>query len=320
MNENLKVSEETSNPQLVCTLFEGHYHLGLAVLLNSMLRGGFKGLFWAAYRGQIPQWTSVLKEVGPERFEFENGATLQFEKLGTDIHFANYKPDFILNLIRRGIATDKVWYFDPDITIRCSWSFFDKWLDCGVALCSEIVNGSMPELHPLRCFWVEAAEREGWGPPINLQNRYYNSGFVGLKISDIALLERWKHAMEVAAHNGPDPKAFMKGTREEMFYIMDQDALNLAVMYTEGPFSTIGPEGMGFAPGGFTMYHSVGASKPWRKPFLKSALRGDPPGNGDKHFLSCADGPIRPFSSVQLKAMRFSLAIGTLIGRLYRRG
>jgi hypothetical protein len=312
-------SEFVGHDQVVCTLFEGHYHIGLAVLLNSMLHGGFNGLVWAGYRGSLPPWTTQLQEIGPERFELANGASLQFEKLNITTHFTNYKPDFMLDLIHRGIATKLLWYIDPDITVRCSWQFFERWAGFGIALCSEIINGSMPERHPLRCMWVQAAQRAGWGEPTSPQLRYFNGGFIGMNIADASFLERWKKAMELAEHVGMDPSAFMKGSREDAFYASDQDALNLATMYTREPISAIGPEGMGFVPGGFTLYHSVGSFKPWRKPFLKSALRGDPPGNGDKHFLSCAAGPIQPYSPRELNRMRRSLAIGTIIGRFYRR-
>jgi hypothetical protein len=77
---------------------------------------------------------------------------------------------------------------------------------------------------------------------------------------------------------------------------------------------------MGFEPGGFTMYHSVGAPKPWRKAFLRSALQGDRPSNAEKHFLQCAGGPIQPYTPAQLKSLRRSAAIAAFFGRFYRRG
>src|ERR1700721_3077236 len=89
-----------SHPQVVCTLIEGHYQLGLAALVNSMLRGGFAGLVWAGYRGELPLWTTQLRAIGPELFELPNGARLGFEKLSPGVHFANYKPEFMLHLIQ----------------------------------------------------------------------------------------------------------------------------------------------------------------------------------------------------------------------------
>jgi hypothetical protein len=117
-----------------------------------------------------------------------------------------------------------------------------------------------------------------------------------------------------------DVSAFMKGSREDIFYACDQDTLNLAAVYAEERLSHIGPECMGFVPGGFTLYHSVGTPKPWRKAFVPSALQGNPPSNSEKHFLACAGGPIRVYTSGQLRQLSRWTALAGLIGRFYRRG
>jgi hypothetical protein len=318
-SESANASEVPGHEQVVCTLFEGHYHFGLGALVNSILNGGFSGLVWAGYRGELPPWTTQLRSIGPGLFELPNGAQLGFEKLSPGVHFANYKPDFMLHLIRNGTARKQLWYVDPDITVRCSWKFFERWAEFGVSLCSDITNGSMPVRHPLRCMWVEVARKAGWGEPVSPQARYFNSGFVGLGVANASFLRRWKDAIGLVEQSGTDLNAFMPGSREDPFYAADQDALNLTAMYATEPISAIGPEGMGFVPGGFTMYHSVGSPKPWKKPFLRSALSGVPPSNGDKHFLACARGPIQPYSAGELKRMRVSAALASLIGRFYKR-
>ncbi len=305
--------------EVVCTLFEGHYHIGFAVLLNSILRGGFAGLVYAGHRGDLPPWTAQLKPLGERLFELPNGARLAFEQLSPGVHFTNHKPEFLLDLIDRGIATKYLWYFDPDITVRCSWQFYRRWVTFGVCLCSEIINGAMPPRHPLRCMWVEAARQAGLGEPVSEQTRYFNGGFIALDIQQASFLERWQKMMQVAAEQGADLSGFMKGSRENPFYASDQDALNLTTMYAEEPISAIGPEGMGFEVGGFTMYHSVGSPKPWAKNFLKLAWQADPPNNVDKHFFECAAGPIHPFAPGELKAKLRAVKVGALIGRFYRR-
>jgi hypothetical protein len=318
-NDAITLGPHPRSDQVVCTLFEGHYHFGVGALFNSLVTGGFRGLLWAGYRGTLPPWTNQLTEVGEQLFQLPNGAQIKFEKLDIEVHFTNYKPDLMLDLIRRGVATKLLWYFDPDITVQCSWGFLLRWAKRGVSICSEITNGYMPEKHPVRCMWEDAARDAGWGPPVTAQTRYYNAGFIGLDIAYASFLKRWKFAIEIATQTGVDLKDFMLGTREDAYFCVDQDSLNLTTMYATEPISAIGPEGMGFIHGGFTMFHMVGSPKPWNKKYFLSALRGIPPGRGDKHFLASAKAPIRLYSPGKLRLMRLDASAGALIGRFYSR-
>jgi hypothetical protein len=312
-------STSLQSDQVVCTLYEGHYHYGLAGLVNSLVRGGFTGLIWVGYRGPLPPWIHQLQKLGELLYALPGGGKISFEALGTGVHFTNYKPDFLLHLIERNISTKYLWYFDPDITVRCSWRFMTDWIRQGITLCEEITNGTMPANHPLRLMWVEAARESGWSEPLAERNRYYNGGFIGFHVEQKAIASLWKSGLVFADSSGSSLNCFMKGQREDTFYIADQDALNLALMYTTAPLSTIGPEGMGFVPGGFTMYHSVGSPKPWRKSFLRYALRAIPPTNNDKHFLAMMEGPIRPYSPMTLRWKKLTCSIASLIGRFYAR-
>jgi hypothetical protein len=304
--------------QVVCSLFEGDFHLGLAALINSIVRGGFKGLFWIGCRGVLPPWTARLKRREDGLYEV-GGALLGFETIENNRHFGQYKPEFLTRAIDQGIARKLIWYFDPDITVRCAWSFFEMWARHGVCLCQEIAMGTMPARHPFRCEWIRMAREDGWGEPLRDQERYYNSGFVGLDIAHRAFPDQWIAALRMVNRNGIPPHQFQKGNRSQVLYTIDQDTMNIATMYADVPFSTIGPEGMGFAGGGFTMYHAVSVPKPWRRKYLHSLLEGTPPNNADKHFLQCADGPLFPYSAWTLKSMKLRAAIAALLGRFYRK-
>jgi hypothetical protein len=304
--------------QVICTLYEGDFYLGVGTLINSIVRGGFKGLFWIGCRGELPKWIDQLKRREDGLFEIGE-ARMGFEKIEGERHFGQFKPEFMVRTIERGIAGRYIWYFDPDITVRCSWSFYEMWVRYGVCLCQDVTMSTMPSRHPFRCAWTEMAKQEGWGEPLRAQERYYNSGFVGLDIAHRAFLDQWIGAIRIANKNGVTPGQFQKGDRSRVFYTVDQDTLNIAAMYADAPLSTVGPEGMGFAGSGFTMYHSVSVPKPWRKKFLSSLLRGSPPTNGDKHFLQCADGPLRIYSRWELNNKRLRAGLAALLGRFYRK-
>jgi hypothetical protein len=212
---------------------------------------------------------------------------------------------------------DYLWYFDPDIFLRAKWSFFSKWRRYGIALCQDIVNNNLPANAPLRREWVEIASSIGLGNPQPL-NHYLNGGMIGVAAVHAEFLRVWKRLIEHAGELGCDLKAFMPGDREMPFHASDQDALNVAAMYSEFPLSTLGPQGMGFVPGDVKMYHTVG-QKPWRGSFLLRALAGNPPSSAMKFFLTQVSSPIRAYSWLELAAKRIACSTASFIGRFYAR-
>ena len=308
-----------THDEVICTLYEGDFHYGVAALANSLVSNGFRGLIWVGYRGELPAWTKKLQTRSDGLFEV-GGATLAFEKSAVEMHFTQFKPEFMATLFRRGIARKRLWYFDPDITVRCSWNFFERWSGFGIALCEDITMGTMPSTHPIRCVWRQVARAAGWGDPVREQDRYYNAGFIGVNRDFLGFLTTWQSAIDLARSHGAGANVLKDGPRDFAFNTPDQDALNIAAMYSDAPLSAIGPEGMGFIPGGFTMYHSPGQIKSWRKKFLLHTLSGVPPSNADKHYLQNVQGPICPYSPVRLRSLRMGAAISAAIGRFYHKG
>lgn len=305
---------------LVCTLFEGHYHFGLGALLNSLVQAGFQGCVTAGYRGALPPWIDQLKAGGNGRYEITDGAFVEFVPIDTRIHFGNFKPQFMKQLLGRHPGCKYIFYFDPDIVIRVSWPFFIDWVSRGIALCEDI-NGEMPENHPMRHQWMDLASATGMSNPRPL-NRYYNSGFAGLPARFAGFLDLWEQTMLMAENCGLDIGVFGgAGVRDRTypFHMPDQDALNIALMFSNYPLTTLGPSGMGFAPGAAAMYHAIGAPKPWRKDMIVSAIGGVPPTAADKAYVASTANPIRLYSPLGRARRRTECTLGAALGRFYRR-
>lgn len=304
----------------VCTLFEGDYHFGLAALANSLVRAGFAGTIWAGYRGPLPPWLDQLRRENGEgeKYLVSDQVRLAFIPLETDWHFTNYKPQFMLNLLDGEARSSKyLWYFDPDIFLRCKWSYFEGWQNHGIALCEEIVNYNLAENSVLRLQWVESGIQMKLGEARRL-GQYFNGGMVGVPSAYIDFLNLWKHILKEINGMGYDLRKSKPTAADMPFSATDQDALNMAAMYTNRPLATMGPEAMGFVPSGFTMYHAVGR-KPWRGSLLLRALAGEPPSGATKFYFTQVSSPIRVYSSVQLYAKLLASRMATFIGRFYRR-
>jgi hypothetical protein len=306
---------------VVCSLFEGDYHLGAAVLVNSLLRVGFKGRFRFGYRGGLPPWCNQLEKISEDgEFLLNNETLIKFERLEVECHLTNYKPQYCRTIFETDSTAQRLFYFDPDIVTGSVWNFYQQWADLGVALCEEIVNGTMPSDHPIRRMWIEFMRKRGKDEPRRQISRYYNGGFVGLTRQRKGFLDLWLHILNEAAADGLKLDRFMDGNRSLPFFASDQDALNVTCMYTEEELATIGPEGMGFTGGGFTMDHANQGIKPWRKSFLLEALSGRPPLPVDRYYLMhAAGGPIHPLGAWDLRWRRITCQIALGIGRFYRK-
>lgn len=311
----------------VCTLYEGHYHLGLAALANSLHAIGFEGTIWVGFRGTPPPWVPGIS-VSDNEFSFTcaEGLDLRFIRLETKAHLTNYKPDFMLMVAERSPETTSLIYLDPDIVVRAPWSFFNEWIDTGVAAVED-VNSPLDDSHPRRAAWRRYFEPHD----LLLQNRssvYANGGFLALKRSDFAFLKLWQTIQTLMAPAvGGLSAANISGGKMQAgqshpsfcFNKTDQDALNIALMAWTGKISLMSGDAMDFKSGGYVMSHALGAPKPWKKSFIQEALRGFPPSRADKEFWQHVAAPIEVYPSAVASRRRFTLAIASFIGRFYRR-
>jgi hypothetical protein len=300
---------------IVCTLFEGHYEIGLAAFLNSLSKSGFCGITAVGYRGALPRWAlNCVDRQGYMEFRLSNQISVQFFKLETKNHFANCKAQFMLDLWQNSFCdADAMFYFDPDITIQCKWEFFEQWIRAGVALCAD-VGSDYSENHPLRHAWREYFSREGIELKVP-QRTYFNSGFVGLERKNVAFLETWLHLQRLVWPAVGGPETWEVGDRTFLFHRPDQDPFNAATMLSEIPLSCMGRDAMGFEAGGYTMAHSIGP-KPWKKNMLKLAiLKGKFPLYSDKQFFANLDKPIKPIHPLKLFLKKLDLIAASALGR-----
>ncbi|MBC7888328.1 MAG: hypothetical protein H7Z13_10610 [Ferruginibacter sp.] len=322
-------------PSAICTLFEGHYHYGLAALANSLYKEGFRGSIYVGFRGDIPPWASAAKNNpalqwrDASTLEVADGMQLHFLPVDTDYHLTNYKPDFMLKLWD-GPAADakRMFYFDPDIVVVRSWLLFEEWVTCGVAL-SEDVNSPLSKNHPRRVAWRRYFGSKGI--PLNFRDIIYvNGGFIGLSLANRSFLDLWKKVQETMAPfigglNRSIFKADHLALLEEAggpfspFVKTDQDALNATVEAWDDEVSFISKEGMGFESGFILMYHALGDPKPWRWKPMRSALDGRPPRMVDIQFWNSVSGPIVAKSEKEVYWHKFAIKMTAGIGRFYKR-
>ena len=227
------------------------------------MKAGYAGTVWAGYRGALPPWVVQLKRIDGETDAFwvADKVRLVFVKLDISIHLTNYKPEFMLNLLsNQACDCEYLWYFDPDIFLRASWSFFADWQSNGIALCQEIANNILPPDAPLRQSWVRAAASIGYTNPHPLYH-YYNGGLAGVPREYSDFLTTWKDMIELAGSKYCDLGEFNQRNPETPFNSCDQDCLNVAAMYSKFPLSTLGPQAMGFTADNQGISAKIGLEK-----------------------------------------------------------
>ncbi len=312
-------------PFFVCTLFEKQYHYGVAALLNSLYLNNYRGAVFAGYKGSLPAWCASSKK--DPKVLWEEATTLEiaedfrvhFLPVKDDLHLTFYKPYFMLALFKmEGDNADGIVYFDPDIVIKSRWSAFEAWMSHGVALVQESVN--MPATHPFRGEWekvIHTTNRQ----TIRSLHAYINGGFCGVGRQNVEFLMVWKEMIEITTkHFNLAPTRWKQvGYRTHPFFNADQDILNIAAMCCHSSISESGLDGMDLIPGGSVMSHALGSPKPWKKKFIRSALRGIGPRLADKGFWQYSTGPVQLYKKTFLTIKWIKISISSFISRFYKR-
>ncbi|MEA5573043.1 hypothetical protein [Calothrix sp. UHCC 0171] len=307
----------------VCTLCEKDYHYGVGVLTNSLYQRGFRGVMWVGYRGKLPSWAESGEAVkNYHELSIGEGCLIRFVELDTPKHFAFYKPDFMWQILQQyAPEVDAVFYFDPDIVNKAHWNFYQRWVQRGIAICGDcwyLVAANDPR----RLAWQEFAESQGFTCQRDLEY-HYNSGFIGVHRNHRDFLTLWQKLIETGDKQKISDLSLFDYddyTDGYPYLYSDQTYMNLALMLSTEPLSTIGPEGMDFLPGGTIMSHAIAPNvKPWRKKFIRSVLDGSAPTITDKLYWQNSQTPIQLYSSIKHKQQQLALLIASAIGRFIRR-
>lgn len=313
----------------ICTLFEGHYHHGVAALANSLYEQGYRGALYVGYKGSLPAWAAAATEnpalawLGARTLPAAADLQLHFLPLSTANHLSNYKPNFLLSLWdgpARG--AEAMYYFDPDIVVSTPWSQFEEWVGAGIALCED-VNSPLGHFHPIRVKWRAYFSERGLALRFK-EATYANSGFVGVSAQNRSFLTLWQRVQELQAPaiGGLDQSSFTENIPLPFapFGKTDQDAMNATIeAWEDGHASYVGKEGMAFLPGAPLMTHALGSPKPWDREPLRLALAGQPPRPADRDYWRVANRLISTQPAGLVKQRKFTIQLASLIGRFYGR-
>jgi hypothetical protein len=309
-----------SGPDVVCTLAEGSYFNGLAALTNSLVRAGFRGSIVVGYRRGKPTWLkAVEKDRTFDAYLVTPQVRIHFVEVPGTWHLANHKGHLMKQVFSEIVPdAETVYFFDTDIVIKHSWDTFAAWAREGVVLVLDIADSYMSPHHVYRQAWRSLAAKQA--RKCRDFTGYVNSGCVGINRAYAEFATVWAALMEELERSGADMQKMKNLTGPLEFTRMDQDVLNATIMATDTPIALLGFEAMGFFPyTGAFMPHAIFQKKPWIRNYIVDALRGFPPSRSYLAFWEFVDGPIRPFSRLELKKKKTQVAIARFIGLLHTR-
>ncbi len=318
------------NKTAVCTVFEGHYHKGVVVLINSLYANGFEGTIWAGIKGELPPWAKISsKENEIEIMQITDNLSIKFLHFAKNDYLPWIKPEFICDILDKyEPEAERIIYLDCDIIVKCPFSYFEKWSTFGIMLCED-VNSPISITNPLRYEWVEYFKK--FGVTVRRDtDQYVNGGFIGLDRKYKGFLTAWRHiqdlvlqdlnAIKIDLHNITKVSDKVSGLndRNYMFYRTDQDALNVSKDSTDFPLAVADRNAMDFASIGFIMSHAIGTSKPWVKNFLYYVVKkGQRPKTTDRIFFDYIDTPLKLYSNREKFLKKTHLKLATALGRVF---
>ncbi len=302
----------------VClTLYEGDYVWGVGALANSLYRAGFRGTLVVGWRGELPPWLPVeLPDSG--RWQPAEGFELRFLSLPDEVGVHQLKPWAMLRVFDHiAPEADKVFLFDADALVVARWPYFEALVEAGAALVLDHWFPRVAWQHPWRRAWAELCREAGY--PVREVEDAYISAFCGVAREHRALVEAWWRLTETLHRERPEISGqFKPGDRmTDPFHGTDQDLLAAAVMATDVPICTLGPEAFGFTGSPHTMLHPKGRGKPWRGSALMRLLRrGRGPDLYARNFRRYLDAPIEVFPPRRRRRHKLDIAVAGLLARM----
>ena len=304
---------------IVCTVFEGAYHYGVAGLANSLYACGYRGVLYAGYRGTLPPWAEPARTdaAGHTLYAVAEGLDIRFAPQATGQILANIKPDLMKEAWSHYPEAEFMFYIDCDILLKSRWNYLEEWAGYGVALVEDMASPIAPS-HPLRQQWRAYYARFGVDY-VPKDDVYVNGGFVGLHRRYRDFADCWQRMQEYMNEATGLRQQIKIADRWNLFHNTDQDALNVAKDLTEH-VSIMGPPAMDFRYYGYVMSHATGRKKPWTVSYLREIiLHGSRPGYADKQYWQHVEGPIQLFSPFTATRKRLALRFASFIGRFFTR-
>lgn len=295
---------------VVCTITSKSFHPGTGALLNSIASSGYTGAIYVAYTDEQPSWSARASDL-LKQFEIN----LEWIKFKSNV-LPHYQKVEVIARSFSEVSRENVFYIDSDIIIRKSWDFFEDWVESGIALCSDVKFIGMGERHPMRYYWEQLLQREGFTS--RPTKGYANSGFIGLKPEHQDLIEIWRVLINAKSKERGESKAEFK--KEHGFITFDQDLLNAAIMATVHPVSLVGHEGMSFDRSLGYMTHSIGKRKPWRKGFFRDLIvSGRPVPLAAREYWRHTQYPIEIASQGEQRLAQLEMGVTAALSRIIAR-